>query len=374
MYNPISLAGYTDDTVFAADAMAVVWAWDKDGLYLGQLYNGPENHTQDSNKMYIEMQSANVVSTGGKNYLVANDTGVSVHELKLPARTRFTTPSINLTAEQSQMAKPWDPDGVTPTEKPVYTAHYIPAHRVDSPIKINGDFDGREGWHGFSDGTKVNEMLVLMDGERLASVRALYDDKNLYLAYSVRAPNGPINAGTELPISPFVSGAYLDASFGLDWSESQRTTVSEGDVRILFAKVKGGDATPINFQQGYWQKKVGGENPQTISSPAASIHFDQIKEIQGVQMAFKINGKENDSDRVRYQLEVSIPLAGLGLSSPAGKKIGFDVSIGVSNPSGDHRERAAHWAGLSEAAVVDRPGSAQLLPHTWGTLIFAPAK
>ena len=90
-------------------------------------------------------------------------------------------------------------------------------------------------------------------------------------------------------------------------------------------------------------------------------------------MAFKLRDKERDSDRIRYDVEVAIPLAALGLGNPAGKKIGFDLSIGVANAAGDRRERAGHWGGLSEAAVVDRPGSAQLLPHTWGTLIFAPA-
>jgi hypothetical protein len=32
---------------------------------------------------------------------------------------------------------------------------------------------------------------------------------------------------------------------------------------------------------------------------------------------------------------------------------------------------AAHWAGLSESRVVDRPGSAELLSRTWGNLKFA---
>jgi len=374
MYNPISLAGVAEDAVFAADAMAVVWVWDRDGLYLGRLYNGPDNHAQDGNSMYIEMQSANVVNSGGKTYLVANDTGVSVHEIKLPARRRFSGAPVGLSADQARQARPWDPDGVMPTEKPTYVAHYRPAHPVQSPMRINGDFDGREGWHGFSDGTKVGEMLVLLDGERLASVRALYDDQNLYLGYSVRASNGPINAGTELPISPFVSGAYLDASFGPDWSQPQRADVRDGDVRVLLAKVKGVDGKPVDFQQGYWQKKKGGRNPQTISSPAASVRFDQIQEIPGLQMAFKLHGKERDTDRIRYDVEVAIPLAALGLSHPVGKRIGFDLSVGVANASGDRRERAGHWGGLSEAAVVDRPGSARLLPHTWGTLVFAPAK
>ena len=48
------------------------------------------------------------------------------------------------------------------------------------------------------------------------------------------------------------------------------------------------------------------------------------------------------------------------------------MMIGVANEAGDRRDRAAHWGGLSEAVVVDRPGSAVLLPGTWGTLTFGP--
>ncbi|MCY2995973.1 MAG: hypothetical protein NTY19_50200 [Planctomycetota bacterium] len=57
---------------------------------------------------------------------------------------------------------------------------------------------------------------------------------------------------------------------------------------------------------------------------------------------------------------------------PAGRSVGFDISVAVANQSGDRRERAMHWAGLSEGVVVDRPGSAELVPRTWGTLNFAP--
>ncbi|MFZ2655403.1 MAG: hypothetical protein WAX69_10795 [Victivallales bacterium] len=50
-----------------------------------------------------------------------------------------------------------------------------------------------------------------------------------------------------------------------------------------------------------------------------------------------------------------------------GRTIGFDAS------AGDQRERAAHWAGLSEGKVVDRPGSSELLPHAWDMMTFSPA-
>ena len=89
-------------------------------------------------------------------------------------------------------------------------------------------------------------------------------------------------------------------------------------------------------------------------------------------MAYRIGGKDARTGLTQYNVEVAVPLESLGLTKPAGKTIGFDVSVGIANEPGDRRERAAHWAGLSEAFVVDRPGSTRLLPETWGTLIFVP--
>jgi hypothetical protein len=73
---------------------------------------------------------------------------------------------------------------------------------------------------------------------------------------------------------------------------------------------------------------------------------------------------------VNYRVELASPLADLGLGDPRGRSVGFDASIGIANPAGNGRERAAHWGGLSETAVVDRPGSGVLLPENRGTLIF----
>ena len=63
-------------------------------------------------------------------------------------------------------------------------------------------------------------------------------------------------------------------------------------------------------------------------------------------------------------------LSALGLTATPGTRFGFDCSVAVANVSGDRRDRAAHWGGLSEALVVDRPGSARLLPENWGTVVF----
>jgi hypothetical protein len=127
-----------------------------------------------------------------------------------------------------------------------------------------------------------------------------------------------------------------------------------------------------DFHRGFWQKKPGGAHPQTITSPAAQVHFDDISEVPGLQVAWKTGSKDEKTGRVSYTVELVAPLDSLGLSNPTGKRVGFDLSVAVANEAGDRRERAAHWAGLSEGVVVDRPGSARLLPGTWGTLHFAP--
>ena len=173
--------GVADDAVFAADAMAVVWVWDKDGLSSRPaLQRSSDTDAQDGNSMYIEMQSANVVSRGRKTYLVADNYTRRFRstQMKCRARRRFNAAAVNASAR----AGPYWPDPAssmveTADREAVPVAQYLPAHPGQSPMKINGDFDGREGWHGFSDGTKVGEMLVLLDGERLATVRALYDEQ-----------------------------------------------------------------------------------------------------------------------------------------------------------------------------------------------------
>jgi len=200
--------------------------------------------------------------------------------------------------------------------------------------------------------------------------QAMYDEKNLYLGYRVWAPNGPRNVGSELPYAPFVSGAYVDFYVAPDWRLPQRDRVFDGDVRVLVAWIGKDMKAGMVFQQGFWQICEQGEHPWEITSPAATVHFDNITEVPGLEAAYKAENADPTTGRVPYTVEVAVPLESLGLDDPAGRSIGFDVSVGVADDSGAERTRAAHWAGLTEGRVVDRPGSTRLLPHTWGTLRF----
>ena len=379
MYCPISVSGVGGDAIFVADALSLVWVWHTDGLFLGHLFkdhHANERGVPADQELYGEVQSTLVFThpQTGKIYHVGDGGESRVHELILPVIQRLDSTFVTLSPEQAKAAQPWDPDGVTPTDRPTGTVWPAPGNAAGTyQVKVNGDLDGREGWFGLN-GDRHPPLQILLDGQGIGEVRAMYDSKNLYLGYRVWHSAGPINSGSELPYAPFVSGAYVDFSIAPDWSEPQRHEVRNGDVRVILAKVSNGGLEEAGvFQQGFWQKLAGGTNSQTIASPAAKIHFDQIRPVPGLQVAYKVNKDSKTGNSREYIVEVAVPLASLGLSNVAGKTIGFDASVGLANPEGNQRERAAHWAGLSESRVVDRPGSAELLPRTWGTLTFAPA-
>jgi hypothetical protein len=364
MYHPCHLAGVAGGAVFVTDTLGPVWVWSQDGLYLGRLFHDYQSGIEDDQVLYGETQATGVFTdpATGHIYSVANDTGAHIHRVILPTLTPLTAPAVRLTAALAAGITAWDPDGKIPTERPEYTALY-----TRNPPEIERNFNAF--WLG-ENMPAVPSAQILLDGQHLAEVQVLYDEKNLYLHYDVQARHGLKNSGSELPYAPFVSGAYVDFSLAPHWP-APRAEVKAGDVRVLMTDV-GTPAKPVPFQQGYWQVQPGGSKPQTISSPAATVHFDHIDQVPGLVMASKVLETDGTTGLTHYVIQASVPLSSLGLANPAGMKVGFDASVGVANAAGNRRERAGHWAGLSEGVVVDRPGSAQLLPETWGTLTFAP--
>jgi len=367
MYHPAALSGEANGALFVSDTLGPVWVWNTDGLYLGHLfydpYNGQPPASQDQ-VLYGEIQSTLIFRhpATGKVYHLAAGTESSIHEVFLPKTRPVRGSTVTLSAAQVAAVRPWDPDGLSPLDHPVYHAAF-----VKHALTIDGN---DRDWYGDRGRPAPERALVLLDGQQLATVRVAYDTQQLYLYYEISAPNGPANAGSELPYAPFVSGAYVDASFAPNWT-GPRTDVRDGDVRVLLAQVP--DAAGVSvFQQGFWPRKNGGQNPRTITSPAAQAHFDQIMAVPGLQAVWQVGARNPKTGATPYTVEVAIPLASLGLTNPAGKTIGFDASVAVANDAGNRRERAAHWAGLTEGIVVDRPGSSILLPGVWGTLVFDP--
>jgi len=359
MYNPRGICGAIDGFVFVPDTIAQMHVWTDTGLYVGKVYHDPNDGIRDADSLFVELVGAYAYKIDGKVYACAGDHGVSVHEIALPKLQKVDAGTMTVTPEMAAAACPWDPDGPAPGKKPVYVARAICEQDPQQKKMVNTrtiEIDGKlDDWAG------VQTAEILLDGKPAASLRMVFDAENLYLAYDVKEPNGLRNAGTELALCPFVSGSYVDFCIGRDWSKPNRDGNAEGDVRVILARITG-DA-PADYQMAFWPVRKNGRKPQTISSPAATRSFADIGPLPGLKFAYHL-GAEG------YTLETVVPLKSLELDPPRNPTVGFDASVGFSDAGGRARARAAHWAGQSEAVVVDRPGSAALLPSTWGTLVF----
>jgi len=357
MYFPRPFAGVIDGFLFVPDTVAQQWVWTDSGLYVGRLYHETWENIRDDKCVSVELTGAFTYKIDGKIYACTGDHGVAVHEVELPALTKLDGGAFTLTPEMTKTAKAWDPDGPLPGKRPTYIAHNLIDIATKKRLKTI-DIDGHlEDWSG----TPYTEIFA--DGKPVAKLYAAWDADKLYLAYDVTDAAGFTNIGSELPLCPFVSGAYVDFNLAPNWSTPNYEAPLANDVRVIMAHIQG--SPPSEYQMGYWPVKAGGKHPQTIVSPAASRKFDDVAPVEGLKFA----SAETDHG---YVVELSVPFKSLNMNPNVGANriVGFDASVGIANKEGAVRKAAYHWAGETEALVVDRPGSSALLPGTWGTLVF----
>lgn len=370
MYYPWTVETDINGFCFVNDCISQTWVWTDHGLYIGHLYHDPRKQIRDGNSVFVESIGGYTYQIDGQVYNFMGDHGVFVHRVHLPKLTPISGGAIAITPAMAAAAKPWDPDGPPPGKRPVYVArsiwNFVAQRQAAIAHHGSGDFHTRHiivnGQLAPAEWGGVKPMLLRLNGHVVARVKALFGADNLYLAYRVKDANGFKNAGTELPDCPFTSGSYVSFSIARNWNHPDRTHNDAGDVRVIMARITGGKK-PFKYQMAFWPiVHHGATNAQTITSPAASRHFDNIAPYPGLKWAYRLIPGG-------YTVEVKVPLRPLKIYHPA-QPIGFDVAVGFSNQAGTVREAAACWDGQTESMVVDRPSSAALLPQTWGTLVF----
>ena len=216
MYFPNGICASIDGFVFVPDFIAQMHVWTDTGLYVGKVYHDPNDRIMDANSIFVELVGAYAYKINGKVYTCAGDHGVSVHEIALPKLVAVEAGAITVTPEMAAAARPWDPDGPPPGKKPVYIARAICEQDPQQKKLVNTrtiEIDGKlDDWAG------VQAAEIVLEGKPVATLRTVFDAENLYLAYDVRQRDGLRNAGTELPLSPFASGGYVDFCIGRNWS------------------------------------------------------------------------------------------------------------------------------------------------------------
>ena len=112
----------------------------------------------------------------------------------------------------------------------------------------------------------------------------------------------------------------------------------------------------------YPVRKQHASHPETMTSPAAKRHFDDVVPMPDLVWAYEITPSG-------YTAEVSLPMHDhrtLGLGS--GAPVGFDVSVGFANEAGTQPSRARTGPGSknrSSSTGPARPHCCRLPGARW---------
>ncbi len=218
---------------------------------------------------------------------------------------------------------------------------------VKEPPKIDGKADGWTGepvvqWN------KGNQFPV--------SIRAAHDGRNLYLLYNVKDASPWVNNGKDWQLL-FKTGDSVDLQIGSDpKANPKRSGPVPGDMRLLIAPFQGGNIAVL-----YRHRQPGAADNVVFQSPWRNEKVDSVKKLESANIAV---AKTGDS----YNVEVSVPLADLGLASDAGKTLRGDFGIIYGDAEGTTNIFRNYWANQATGLINDVPGEIMLTPNMWGDI------
>lgn len=334
--------------------------WTRDGLLVGPLFRDwrtpkarPWSMSQHDRGMMLPELTVGEEHFSGymcrsvqdnKYYAVAGHNHLSVVEILGLDQFRRLNGELTVTADDIRKAQEWESRR---QKSDVYVrAPVIDVYRMRKPPELDGKLSG---W-GAADA----------DIPEGAEFRVTYDDKDLYLAYRVRSMGPLKNTGHEWD-RLFKTGAALDLHLATNPdAKPDRQAPEAGDLRVLLTYMDNKPAAVL------YRPVVPGTPPEKawrVTSPVATLTFDEVAQIKGVRMAKNTMGDQ-------YVLEAAIPLSALGLKPAEGLRLKMDWGVLVAGPDGHEVIRRVYWANQSTQIVSDAPSEARLTPHLWGHIVF----
>ena len=121
MYYPASLSGTDGDFLFVLDTMGMVWVWHKDGLYRRPPVSryGPGTDGRSIDLLARSKAPRSSRSAYGQGYIRwSSPRARRFTKSSCPRWQRLAGEPVTVTVPQAAQARPWDPDGVAPTQRP----------------------------------------------------------------------------------------------------------------------------------------------------------------------------------------------------------------------------------------------------------------
>ena len=197
-----------------------------------------------------------------------------------------------------------------------------------------------------------------LDERASGTVRVVGD--RLYAAWRTGDPDALANAAGE-PKLLFKRGGAVDLMIGTDpKADPKRQEPVAGDLRLLATMQAGKPKIML------YRAVVPGTPPDAavpFISPVGSVSFDRVDDVSAQAELVQQGG----------DIELSIPLAVLGMTVPAGEMI-IQGDIGLLRGTGAMTTQRLYWNNLNTAINSDIPSEARLQPGNWGTWRLVPER
>ncbi|MFA6293366.1 MAG: hypothetical protein WC637_16395, partial [Victivallales bacterium] len=194
------------------------------------------------------------------------------------------------------------------------------------------------------------------------SVKALYDDKNLYLTYAVPDNSPWVNRGDDWT-ALFKTGDSVDLQLATDSkARDRRNEAALGDIRLLLAPFHDANIAVLYKPRLSKDEQAKG-NPVVFTSPWRAEKVDDVRQLRDAEI--KVSKQQSG-----YVLEARIPLNELGVVNPGGRTFLGDFGVIYGDDEGTVNLSRSYWSNKATALVNDVPSEAMLQPNFWGELNF----
>ncbi len=202
-----------------------------------------------------------------------------------------------------------------------------------------------------------NSIEIQSGYNKIATIKAAYDDTNLYLAYQVSDGSPLKNAGQNEKLM-FITGDCVDMMLRAD-PEAKDPNCVKGDMRLLMTMK---DGKPLAVLYEPVAPGAAKEQNAVFSSPWRSIPMDRVRICE-----FPIAMKPVQGG---YVVTAAVPLSLLGIDSLKGKTLHGDFGVLGSDSAGQECTSRNYWSNKSTNNTNDVPDEAILAPSLWGELKF----
>jgi len=349
---------------FVTNGNCGVWhIWTADGLLAGRIFRdqlgpvkkgwGMKEHNRGLDLTDVTVGQEHFggsfcqARADGRFYAVAGHNHASVVEVQGFEKFKRLGGTLTVTQKDVDDAMEWDRK--VQSRKLYEVAKMIECRRRKGGITPDGN------------PTEWELTSAALEG-RDAALAMAYDDKNLYVCFTIRG-SGPLkNTGNDWR-RLFKTGAAVDLQIGVDpQADAKRKTPAVGDCRLLMT-LTGEGPTAVLYQPN----AAPGSKPDEAWEARTSVAqagFDRVVKLPEVRLAAK-------TDANGYCAEAVIPLESIGLKIVPDAAYKFDWGILASGPEGNAVLERLYWANPQTAMLADEAIEAQLHPDLWGAVRFS---